>query len=195
MALFDYVPEKVIEADRALFTAVNSGLYHPIGEAAMRFMANDIFLTAVLFILFAVFLKFNTRENRAAAAFSLWALIITNTVNSNILKPAFGRLRPPAEMDAVNFMVTMKKLGWAFPSTHTAMAVALITVLWGADKKADVFLVFCGVSVAFFCVYTGGHYPLDTAAGALFGFAAGLVFRAAKKAYLAAGRGFKREIN
>lgn len=195
MALFDYVPEKIIEADRALFTAINSGLYYPIGEAAMRFMANDVFLLAVLFILFAFFLKFNSPENRAAAAFSLWAMIVTNVVNSDILKPVFGRLRPPAEMDTVNFMVTMKKLGWAFPSTHTAMAAALITVLWGADKKADVFLVFCGVSVAFFCVYTGGHYPFDTFAGAGFGLVMGFIFRAAKKAYLKGVKGFGRGTN
>ena len=71
---------------------------------------------------------------KANIAFSLWALIAANIASTYVLKPAFKRLRPVEALPDVNFLVTMKRYGWAFPSTHTAMAAALVTVLWDEYK-------------------------------------------------------------
>ncbi|HRU38358.1 MAG TPA: phosphatase PAP2 family protein, partial [Candidatus Goldiibacteriota bacterium] len=100
---------------------------------------------------------------------------LTNIASTHLLKPYFKRPRPVAELDAVNFMVTMKKYGWAFPSTHTAMAAALSVVLWRDYPKARPVLAVFNACVGFFCVYTGGHYPLDVAAGLILGVVIGLV--------------------
>ena len=182
--LFGLFPQWLVEADKALFKLINTGLYHPLMADIMKFTANDIFLIAVLFTGYIVLIKPDLPGNKAAVAFSLWALIAVNGLNTHLLKPAFGRLRPPAELDGVNLLVTMKKMGWAFPSTHTAMAAALCAVLWGGAPKARPYLAGFTALIAFFCVYTGGHYPLDTVAGAVVGTAAGAVFAVLKDMYL-----------
>lgn len=182
-ALFELVPRQIVEADKALFKLINSGLYHPAMAWLMKFAANDIFLIAVLFAGFFLIVKPASAQSKAYAAFSLWALIAANALNSHVLKPMFGRLRPAAELESMYMLVTMKKLGWAFPSTHTAMAAALVTVLWPAAPKARPYLAAFLASIAFFCVYTGGHYPLDTLAGAVVGFMTGFIFLKLKEAY------------
>jgi len=72
-------------------------------------------------------------------------------------------------------------MNYAFPSTHTAMAAALTAVLWEDYPSMRPILALFVFFVAFFCVYTGGHYPLDVLAGLLTGTAAGFLFSFLKK--------------
>jgi membrane-associated phospholipid phosphatase len=181
--MFNEIKSAVISADIWLFRAVNSGLYNDYLAAAMKFAANDVFL--VVFAAAGFFLLFRKWDSRdkTDTAFSLWALIAANFISSRLLKPLFARKRPVAELIDVNFLVEMRRLGYAFPSTHTAMAAALASALW-ERREARPYLALFVFLTAFFCVYTGGHYPLDTAAGLVLGAFTGRAAVYLKRLYL-----------
>ncbi len=173
----------IVELDIKVFRFINGTLYNPLAERIMWLFANDVFLVAVLFFAFIYFLKKNIIKAKINIAFSLWAVIFTNILNSLILKNIFKRNRPAVDLDGVNFLVYMRKLNYAFPSTHTAMATALVTVLWDDYKELRPFFVFFIILIGFFCIYTGGHYPLDVVAGFFVGLMIGIIFNFFKKKY------------
>ncbi len=175
---------KLKEIDIAVFRFINTTLRNDLLAALMKFTANDIFLAALVFAGLFILFKAGNKTAKRSVAFSLWALIAANIISSYALKPFFKRPRPPAVLPDVNFLVTMKKLGWAFPSTHAAMAAALAAVLWDDYQAARPLLALFALLVGFFCVYTGGHYPADVLAGYLLGIIVGMIFNKIKNTAL-----------
>jgi membrane-associated phospholipid phosphatase len=66
-------------------------------------------------------------------------------------------------------------LGTAFPSSHTAVAVATWVVAWRLSRPAFVVLALIVPALALATVYGGFHYALDTLAGGTLGAGFGLV--------------------
>ena len=174
------IKQAVINADIVVFRFINGALYNEYMAILMKFAANDFFLIVVVFTGFFFLAKKFGKKEKINIAFSLWAVIAANIINSKILKVIFKRQRPVAELVDVNFLVVMKKFGYAFPSTHSAMAAALVTVLWVDYKKLRPYLAGFALLVGFFCVYTGGHYPLDVLFGLLTGILIGMIFNLLK---------------
>lgn len=171
----------LLDIDIKIFRFINSTLYNPLGEKIMQLIANDIFLVAVLFLVFIYLLNKDIIKGKINIAFSLWAVIFTNLLNTFILKNVFKRNRPVIELENVNFLVYMRKINYAFPSTHTAMATALVMVLWDDYKEFRPFFVIFVFLIGFFCIYTGGHYPFDVIAGLVVGLIIGKIFNWLKR--------------
>ena len=66
-------------------------------------------------------------------------------------------------------------LGTAFPSSHTAVAVAVWLTAWRLSRASFWMLALIVPALAFGTVYGGFHYAVDTIAGALLGAGAALV--------------------
>ena len=66
-------------------------------------------------------------------------------------------------------------LGTAFPSSHTAVAVAVWVTAWRLSRPSFFLLALVVPALAFGTVYGGFHYAVDTIAGALVGVGAALV--------------------
>lgn len=173
----------LINYDIEVFRFINIKLHNEIFNFVVKLAANDIFLIILIFIGF--FLFFKKREitdiDKINICFSLWALIIVNIINTFFLKPYFKRQRPVVFLQDIHFLVKMPKLGYAFPSTHTAMATAFIVILWNDYKELRPYLALFLFFIAFFCIYSGGHYPLDVVAGIILGWIFGLVFNKIKQ--------------
>jgi len=168
---------EIIALDIRLFRLINSGLYNESFASIISFLANDIVVVSgAAVILFIVLGRFD-KKARISTAFALWALIAADLINWKILKPLFKRPRPFAELEDVNLLVPLKSYGWAFPSTHAALSMAFAAVLWQANKRKRPYLAAFVLGVAFFSVYTGGHYPMDILAGWVIGIFTGLIFR------------------
>jgi undecaprenyl-diphosphatase len=179
--MIENIRQAFLRADIAVFRFINTNLHNDIVAAIMKFAANDVFLSAVVFTgLFFLIVKNNGKKEKINIAFSLWALIAAELISALILKPFFKRPRPVAALPGVNFLVFMRKYGWAFPSTHTAMAAALVTVLWDDYKNLRPLLALFVLFTGFFCVYTGAHYPSDVLAGLVLGVIIGSLFNLLK---------------
>ncbi len=183
----DNLKEFLLQSDIKFFKFINVTLHNELFAEIIKFAANDVFLAAFVFAGAAFILKKNTSRKRINIAFALWAVIITHIINSDILKNIFKRPRPPQELENIYFLVNMRYMNYAFPSTHTAMAAALTAVLWQDNKKLRPYLALFTAGIGFFCVYTGGHYPLDVLAGLVVGTLSGgvlnIIKNKAKKYY------------
>ncbi len=174
------------EWDIKVFKFINGTLHNELLAAAMKWTANDVFLIIVVLGLFVFLWRSGEKKEKVNTAFALWTLITVNIASNIFLKPFFKRGRPPVELEKVNILFTMKKYSYAFPSTHTAMAVALAVILWDDYKPLRPALVLFVCCVGFFCVYTGGHYPGDVVGGFLLGWVFG------KTAQLIKNKSYKR---
>ncbi len=172
---------EIIALDIKVFRFINAGLYNETAAKIVGFLANDIVVASgAAVLLFLFFGKFD-RKAKFNTAFSLWALIAADLINWKVLKPVFKRPRPFVELEGVNLMVPLKSYGWAFPSTHAALSMAFACVLWKSSQKARPYLAAFVAGVAFFSVYTGGHYPLDVVAGWIVGLIIGILFSCLKE--------------
>lgn len=103
------------------------------------------------------------RDGLAAAALA-WALAWA-------LKAWTARPRPPAVLPGVlTHGYPLAPGGSAFPSAHTAVAVALAVTLWPlVGRSQRVVLVVVAMMVAIDRVYIGAHWPLDVLGGVAIG--------------------------
>jgi undecaprenyl-diphosphatase len=179
----DRIKNFILSADVETFRFVNIKMHNGFLAGIAGLTANDVFLTALVFTGIFFLAGKAWREKKAVIAFTLWSIIAVNII-SGLLKHAFKRPRPYLSVDGAMLLVKMYKNGFAFPSTHTAMATVICAMLWDDFPGARGCLAAFTALVGFFCVYTGGHYPLDVIAG----FTLGLVTAAAasylKKHYL-----------
>ncbi len=176
----DNLKEFLLQTDTRLFKFINVTLHNEPFAEIIKFAANDVFLAAFVFGGAAFLIKKNTLRKRINIAFALWAIIITHIINSDILKNIFKRPRPPQELENIYFLVNMRCMNYAFPSTHTAMAAALAAVLWQDNKNLRPYLALFTAGIGFFCVYTGGHYPFDVLAGLVVGIFSGCILNIIK---------------
>ena len=122
----------------------------------------------------------------AAAAASLAYVVV------NVLKLVVDRGRPPAYLDDVlvhGYPVDPR--GSGFPSSHTAVTVALVVGAWlWMTRPWRIAGVVTATAIGLDRMYVGAHFPLDVLGGLGIGLAAGgivLVVQCARQQASAAG--------
>jgi undecaprenyl-diphosphatase len=126
-------------------------------------------ICAVVLLLVALWKRLYRPALAATASFLVADLAV------GLLKPAFGRARPPSDLSLVTIGSP------SFPSTHAATTSALVlavllTVPWGSRRRAvaaATILLTLVILVGVCMVYLGGHWPSDILAGWLLGSAIG----------------------
>ena len=161
----------LVGIDRSLFTLINQGLQNPLLDAMMPVLTdsnrNPIGL-AILGILWLALLLGGGRAGRIAALLLVPTIVISDQLNSSVLKFIIERPRPCHELANVHLLVGCGS-GFSFPSSHAVNNFAAATVLayfiprwtWG-------FLSYAAL-IAFSRVYVGVHYPSDVLSGAVIG--------------------------
>jgi undecaprenyl-diphosphatase len=173
MDVFSPFKDRVLAMDTSVFRFINVKLHNEFLAYLMKFTANDVFLAFIVLAGVIVFLKKTGEKGKLNAAFVLWTVIASDIISTYLLKPVFKRQRPVVELDNIYFLVKMGHYGYAFPSTHTAMAAVIAAFLWDDYPGARSALALFVFLVGFFCVYTGGHYPLDVVGGFVLGVLCG----------------------
>jgi undecaprenyl-diphosphatase len=107
-------------------------------------------------------------RGRRAAGRGLASVAVTATVVNVALKPLTRRRRPTTAL--ARPLVRMPR-SRSFPSGHTAAAFAFATGAARALPPAALPLHALAALVGYSRVYTGVHYPVDVASGALCGMA------------------------
>lgn len=178
------IKETLVGMDTGLFRLINIRMHNGLIAALASFTADDLFLFVLLSAGIFLFAGRVWREKKPAIAFTLWAVIAVNII-SGFLKHIFKRPRPYLTVEGAMLLVKMHKNGYAFPSTHTAMASVICVMFWDDFKPARPYLAAFVMLVGFFCVYTGGHYPLDVLAGFVLGAFSGAAAACMKNIYMA----------
>ncbi|GEM_PF-1032107 len=178
MNFISVIKEKIVSIDIVLLKFINITLYNEYFAKFIKFISNDIFLIIIIFagLFFFFYKKKITYREKINLLLFLWGIIIINITNTFFLKPYFKRPRPSAVFPDINLLAHLKKLGYAFPSTHSAMFTFIVLLLWKDYDALRPFLLFLLFSVYFFCIYTGGHYPLDVLGGIITGWLFFLIF-------------------
>jgi undecaprenyl-diphosphatase len=115
-------------------------------------------------------------------------IIVSDQLNSQVIKELVGRPRPCHLVNGVRIMTDIRMLvdcgpGFAFTSSHAVNNAAAATVLsYYYPRWTWAFLLWAAL-VGLSRVFVGVHYPLDIVSGALLGSGiAYLMVRAAERA-------------
>ncbi|OGS21876.1 MAG: hypothetical protein A3J83_04615 [Elusimicrobia bacterium RIFOXYA2_FULL_40_6] len=154
--------------DIKLFSFINHGLKNTFFDFLMPVITTREYWTIPILLGFALLIIFGKEKGRDTFFLCLIALIISDSVTNQILKPLFHRLRPFETISDVNQLV--KAWGYSMPSSHAVnifTAATVISYIW-RKTWVTVFMFVIAAMVAFSRVYAGVHYPGDVLAGILF---------------------------
>jgi undecaprenyl-diphosphatase len=102
------------------------------------------------------------------------AVVLAGIVGSLVMKPLFARARPCDVNLAVSLLVS-RPTSYSFPSGHTAVAFAAVTVLFCDKSRWRVPALVLAILIGFSRLYLYVHYPTDVLAGALLGMLCGML--------------------
>ncbi len=152
--------------DSSILLYVKENMHGPIIDKVMvisTYLGNG----GMIWIIIAALLMIN-KNYRKIGFMALAALILSTILGDGILKHVVGRIRPSANIPAVDLLIK-KPLSYSFPSGHTTSSFAVAGVL--AKYFKDYALEFFSLAslIAFSRLYLYVHYPTDILAGAILG--------------------------
>jgi undecaprenyl-diphosphatase len=167
----------ILEWDRELFHFLNTTLATPVGDALWPAITHyDRFLPVrvVLLLVWIMLVVKGGRRGRMAALLLVPVIVVSDQLNSHLIKELIGRPRPCHLINGVRIMGDIHMLvdcgpGFSFTSSHAVNNAAAATVLsWYYPRWTWAFVVWAGL-VALSRVFVGVHYPLDLVSGAVIG--------------------------
>jgi undecaprenyl-diphosphatase len=167
----------ILEWDRQLFHFLNTTLATPLGDWVWPAITHyDRFLAVRILLLLAwiMLVVKGGRRGRMAALVLVPVIVVSDQLNSHVLKELVGRARPCHLIDGVTIMPDIHMLvdcgpGFSFTSSHAVNNAAAATVLSYYYPRWTWAFVAWATLVALSRVFVGVHYPLDVLSGAVIG--------------------------
>lgn len=169
--------EMLYSIDVALFFFINHSMANPLFDAVLPVLTdfNKLLAVRVAAGLFVLYMMFRGgRTGRTMIGVLVVTLIISDQLNSSVLKEFFGRLRPCRALEGVRMLVGCGG-GLSFPSSHAVNNFAAAAVIGHFYPRQKHYWLFFAALVAFSRPYVGVHYPSDIVAGGIVGFGIGWV--------------------
>lgn len=143
-------------------------------DAVMRAVTTHAFGIAFGLLLCALLVGLARRTSvRPLAAVGL-ALLVSDFVGSQLLRPLIGRMRPCYALPPGTFRwLAPAADGPSLPSLHASNMFALAFVVTLARPRLAPLAYAGAVAVAISRVYVGVHWPSDVLAGVIWGTVAG----------------------
>ena len=169
----------ILEADRLLFRLLNQEWTNSWMDLVMPFLRNQFtWVPLYLFLLAFVALNFGKRA-MAWCLFFLVTFAITDLISTQVLKALVQRPRPcwdPLTASTARMLIPCSH-AYSFVSSHAANHFGMAMFLFQTMKqfgKPWIALAFVwALLVTYGQVYTGAHFPVDVAGGALLGLLVG----------------------
>ena len=152
--------------DSSILLYIKDNMHEPIMDKVMvisTYLGN----LGIIWIIIAALLMIS-KNYRKIGFMAIAALILSTILGDGILKHVVGRIRPSANIPAVNLLI-VNPLSYSFPSGHTTSSFAVAGVL--AKYFKDYALEFFSLAslIAFSRLYLYVHYPTDVLAGIVLG--------------------------
>lgn len=167
--------------DISVFILVNQTLTVSVLDVVMPILTDlNHILAFRIFVLALIVLalwKGNERGWRVVVVL-LVALVVSDQMNSFVLKELFQRPRPCHELFDVRLLVDCGG-GKSFPSSHAVNAGTIAVVVSFFYPRALWGMLTLAALSAYSRVYVGVHYPSDVIAGLILGSGWGLVVTSA----------------
>lgn len=157
--------------DVALFFFINHTIANPVFDVLMPFLTDlnkqKIVIAFVIGIAGWISWK-GGRQARITIAVLIVTVIISDQLNSFIVKHFFERIRPCRALEGVRMLVDCGS-GYSFPSSHAVNNFAGAFVISHFYKNQRWYWLSFAFLVALSRPYVGVHYPSDILAGGAFG--------------------------
>jgi len=154
--------------DTYLFHVLNGTIANPVFDIVMPFVTDVRNFYPVYVLLFVVLLWKGGRTGRWCAAALALTVLISDPLNSRVIKEMVMRIRPCATLSDVRLLVPCGA-GKSFPSSHAVNNFAAAAVIGYYFRKYAPIAYLVASVVAFSRIYVGVHYPADVIGGALIG--------------------------
>ncbi|NOZ03209.1 MAG: phosphatase PAP2 family protein [FCB group bacterium] len=160
----------IISLDHSLFQFINGSLSNPFFDSVMPFITDPNTWGLPLLLFWLGLILFGKKRGRIAAVILLIAVVLTDVIAAQLIKPLVGRIRPShALLDSINLLVAPGGK-YSFVSNHAANSFAIAVVVGYFYRRTKPWLYALATVIAFSRVYVGVHYPADVIFGGLFGY-------------------------
>jgi len=129
-----------------------------------------------LWVAMAAALATGPNRTRCAARDGIIAVALASA-SCHLIKRWLPRRRPPADHLPARQALPVKPTSSAFPSAHSATAVAFSTAIACESPGAGLLVAPVAMVVVYSRIRTWAHWPSDVVAGVLWGIAVGMATR------------------
>ncbi len=162
--------------DVAVFFFINHTIANPLFDLLLPFITDlnkNKAVTAIIVLWVLFVLWKGGKTGRITVAILLITVIVSDQLNSSVLKGLFGRIRPCRVLQGVRMLVDCGG-GLSFPSSHAVNNFAAAAVISHFYRRQKLYWFSFASLVALSRTYVGVHYPSDIVAGALIGIGIGM---------------------
>lgn len=115
-----------------------------------------------------------SRKHRKSGMILIVAMVLDAILCNGILKPLIGRIRPFGWRTDITLLIP-PPADASFPSGHTAISFAVVTVLFLRKERYWYLSLVLAVLIAFSRMYLYVHFPTDILGGCLLGVLCGVL--------------------
>lgn len=167
--------QKILEADTELFLFLNS-FHNNFWDTIMLIVTRkETWVPFYLVILFFIFRNYKSKW-LLAVIFLILTIVLSDQL-SVVLKETIQRFRPVHNPEIEHLVHNVLRKGglYGFVSSHAANGFAffVFTSRLFRNRGYWVLLLFWALLISYSRLYSGVHYPLDLAGGALLGWLIG----------------------
>lgn len=130
---------------------------------------------SIIWIAFIIIFM-STKEYKSMAKVMVIGFILNIIIVNLLLKNIFARVRPFDYVNNIELLIPKLKDG-SFPSGHTSYAFTFFTIIFfmSKSKMIKIFTGILALLIALSRLYLYVHFPTDVIAGAVIGFAIGIL--------------------